>query len=207
MASSFFDHNNSFWQWLAGVVDVFGLSLCWLLCSLPLLTVGAATAALYDGVYHGLRRGEGRVYPRFFRTFVRELLPATLASLPFAGAGLLCALLFHVTQTMAAAGNGAAAVLVWAYGLLFSLPLGSWLLTMALLSRFRLRTGQLLSAALRLSLARLPVLLALSLLTVAGLRLMGWWYVSMSFLPALLLWGASFCFEPIFRPWLEQEAG
>lgn len=203
MASSVFDHNNPFWQWLASMVDIVGLSLCWLLCSLPLLTVGAATAALYDGVYHGLRRGKGGVYPRFFKTFVRELGPATLLSLPFAGVWLVCGGLFEVTRTMAAAGNRVAAILVWAYGLLFSLPLGGWLFTMALLSRFVLPTGRLLATALRVALSHLPMLLVLSLLAVAAVRLMAWWYISLTFLPAVTALVASLFFEPVFRPYLD----
>ena len=46
MASPIFDYNNSFWQWLSRLTDLFGLSLCWLMCSLPLLTVGAATTTV-----------------------------------------------------------------------------------------------------------------------------------------------------------------
>lgn len=205
MASSIFDYNNSFWQWLSRLTDLFGLSLCWLLCSLPLLTIGAATTALYDGVYHGIRRGESPVYVRFFKTFVRELKTATLATLPALGLGAVCLLLRQVTRTMAAGGDPVAGLLLYGYPVLFCLPLAVWLLAMALLSRFDFRAGALLKTAARLTMARLPSAMAVAILTALAVRVMLWWYFSLAFLPALTALAASLFVERIFRPWLEGQ--
>ena len=82
MLGSVFDPQNGFWRWLARVCDVVGLSLCWVLCSLPVITVGAATTALYDSIYHGVRRGETGDYVRFFRTFRESFKPAALLTVP-----------------------------------------------------------------------------------------------------------------------------
>lgn len=205
MASPFFDYNNSFWQWLARFTDLFGLSLCWLLCSLPLVTVGAATTALYDGVYHGIRRGESPVYVRFFKTFARELKTATLATLPALGLGAVYLLLRQVTHTMAAGGDPVAAILAYAYPVLFCLPLAVWLLAMALLSRFTFRAGALLKTAARLTVARLPAALAVAVLAALAARVMLWWYFSLTFLPALTALAASLFVERIFRPYLGER--
>lgn len=42
-----FDYDSKLFQLLLRVSDVVALSLLWLLCSLPILTLGASTSALY----------------------------------------------------------------------------------------------------------------------------------------------------------------
>ena len=43
-----FDPENKFWQFLNKVTDAALMSLLWLLTSLPLVTIGASTAAFYS---------------------------------------------------------------------------------------------------------------------------------------------------------------
>lgn len=64
------------------------LSLFWLACSLPVVTIGAASAALYDAPVHGIRREEAGCYRRFFRTFRRELKTAVPAWLLWGAAAI-----------------------------------------------------------------------------------------------------------------------
>ena len=54
-----FDPQNSFWRFFGLVPDVLILSLMWVLFSLPVVTIGASTTALYDAVAHGIRFKEG----------------------------------------------------------------------------------------------------------------------------------------------------
>lgn len=61
MFGNLFNPQNSFWQTVDHLSDLLILSLLWLLCSLPLVTAGAAAAALYDAAAHcrrARRRGE-----------------------------------------------------------------------------------------------------------------------------------------------------
>lgn len=69
------------WRWCSRILDIMVLSIFWLVCSIPVVTIGAASAALYDAAVHGIRREEPGGYVRFFRTFKRELkiaVPATV---------------------------------------------------------------------------------------------------------------------------------
>ena len=58
MSSGIFNPQNRFWQTLDHFADLLILSLLWLVCSLPLITAGAASAALYDAVARCVRGGE-----------------------------------------------------------------------------------------------------------------------------------------------------
>lgn len=57
-----------FYHILCGIFDLVILNLCWLLCCLPVVTIGAATASLYRAVY-AMRRDEGSPIRDFFRIF------------------------------------------------------------------------------------------------------------------------------------------
>ena len=67
-----FNPENFFWKCFDKMADVVGLSLLWFMCSLPVVTIGPACAALYDASARCVRGGEGSPYGRFLRTFRRE---------------------------------------------------------------------------------------------------------------------------------------
>ena len=73
-----FNPENFFWKCFDKMADVLGLSLLWLLCSLPVITAGPACAALYDAAARCVRGGEPGPYRRFFRTFRQEFKSAAL---------------------------------------------------------------------------------------------------------------------------------
>ena len=59
--------------------DLVTLSLLWFVCSLPVLTIGMSSAALFHTYEKVLVDGEGRLIPSFFRSFRDNLsiaLPA-----------------------------------------------------------------------------------------------------------------------------------
>ena len=53
------------WRWCSRILDIMVLSILWFFCSLPAVTTGAASAALYDAAVHGIRRDEPGAYARF----------------------------------------------------------------------------------------------------------------------------------------------
>ena len=84
-----FDPNNGFWGGIARLVDVVGVSLLWIVCCLPVVTIGPATSALYLTTLRCIRQGEGHTYGRFFRSFRENLKVGILAAIgSFAGSAL-----------------------------------------------------------------------------------------------------------------------
>ena len=59
MFGRIFNPENAFFRTADKLADLVMLSLMWALCSIPLVTLGPATAALYDAAVKILRRGEG----------------------------------------------------------------------------------------------------------------------------------------------------
>lgn len=87
------------------------LNLLWFVCSLPVFTLGAATAALYDVTLRMARGEEPELTRRFFQAFRENFRQATTLWLLLLGIGALLGLdgyiLYHLYKSTA----GAAAVI------------------------------------------------------------------------------------------------
>jgi uncharacterized membrane protein YesL len=64
---------------LSVLVDLIILNLLFVLCSIPVITAGAAEVACYSSVFRMLRGGEGVSIAGFFRDFAAGFKKATLA--------------------------------------------------------------------------------------------------------------------------------
>ena len=74
----FFDPENKFWQFMNKITDVACMSLLWALFSLPIITMGAATAAFYEFTLNQVKETEGKVIRSFCSSFRRHFKKATL---------------------------------------------------------------------------------------------------------------------------------
>lgn len=63
---------------LSGLIDLIVAGFLWLFCSLPLITLGATTSALYYAVNKCVRHNRGRLIPTFFQGFRSSFRPSTL---------------------------------------------------------------------------------------------------------------------------------
>ena len=93
MLRSFFDSESPLSRLLGRVLDIVVLSVLWLVCSLPIVTIGPASAALYYSCAKCLRHQEPGPYRNFFSAFRQNLktgIGATMALL------LLAILLEHL---------------------------------------------------------------------------------------------------------------
>lgn len=86
--SGCFNPENRFWMFIEKVMDVALISLLWLVCSLPLVTIGAATTAVFQFTLHQVRDEEGYVWKSFFRAFKQNFRQATVLWLGGLAAGI-----------------------------------------------------------------------------------------------------------------------
>ena len=73
------------------ISELLELSLCWTLCSLPVITAVPAAAALYHTCALCVRRGEDGAFGRFLRSFRQNLRQGCILSVPLVVLGLLAA--------------------------------------------------------------------------------------------------------------------
>lgn len=204
MFGRIFSPDNWFFRGTGKLVDVVLLSLLWLAVSLPLVTVGPASAALYDTVVRTLRNQEETApYRRFFRVFRREFKVGALTTLVVlaVGFGLYC---LYILLLLIAAGGGAGYVLYVAFLVVLLLAVGVVSYLFPVLSRFTFGVGGLLSVSVKLALAHLPATACLAVAAAAGawVCLRYWWPVI--FVPAVVVLLSAQLLEPIFQPYMEQ---
>lgn len=205
MFGSIFNPQNKFWQTLDHLADLLILSLLWLLCSLPLITAGAASTALYDAAAHCLHGPEPMPWKRFFHTFRRELPCACLVTVVW---GILLLLLVNALEIIAAAasaGVGSARIILVFCLVLMILPAGAACWMFPLLSRFAFHPIELILTALRLTVGYLPRTVGLLLIAGISALLVRVLLIPIVILPGAAAWLFVLLLEPVFRRYQPQE--
>lgn len=78
MLSGIFNYDNPVWRFIGKLCDVMILNVLWLICSIPIVTVGAATTAVYYVTLKLVRDEEGPTIRSFFRSFRENFRQATI---------------------------------------------------------------------------------------------------------------------------------
>lgn len=73
-----FDINNPVWKFMGRLADLFFLTILWAVCSLPIITIGASTTALYYVALKMAEGQEGYLRQDFFRSFKENFRQSTI---------------------------------------------------------------------------------------------------------------------------------
>lgn len=76
-----FRYDNSVMQVLGKITDCICISLLWLIASLPVITLGASSTAMYYAINRCVRRGEGGIWGAFWKSFRENFKQATTLGL------------------------------------------------------------------------------------------------------------------------------
>lgn len=205
MTRRFFNSETGIWRFFGWVGDIVILSLLWTLFSLPLLTAGASSTALYDAAVHSVRRREDSAFERFWRTFRREWKTATLSALFWAAIAAVPVLLYMLTVRSAPEGQPITLQSVLFLLLLFLLLcILSWVFP--LLSRFTFSFISLQGTAVRLALGQILRSSAMALLSGLGIWACLNHVFSVFFAPGLIAWLSTFLIEPVFQSYENPPA-
>lgn len=200
---SFFNSENWFWQGFGRLADYFILSILWLLCSLPVVTLGTASIALYDTVAHCLRSKEGNMVKRFFSTFKRELGRGILLTILWA---LICFFLNMAYQILCQLGQSSSGWNIFSivYFVTLLIPLGIICWLVAIESRFTHTFGSLHRVALTFTFGYLPSTLAIVALLVLEINILMNFFFFAMILPAVIVHLQSFFIERVFRRYMPE---
>lgn len=199
-----FNSENWLWKPFSWVADVVLLSCLWFLCSAPLVTMGAATAAAYDVAARCIRGDDRGFFSRFFRTFKAEWKQATLSLLLWAAVIGGSYALVRLFGNSVAVTDGS--VMLTVAGLLMVVVLAGvacWVLPIQ--SRFDMSFGAVTAAAVKLALGNMPRTMALGLLTVLCAFLCIRLWLPFMVLPGVLMLLWTLLLEPVFRQFEPEE--
>lgn len=207
MFHGFFDSESAFFRFFGWVVDIVILSALWAVCSLPVLTIGPASTALYYSCAKCLRHQEPGPYRNFLSAFRQNLKTGLGATVVF----LLLAVLLNAGYLflVRAAGSGSSlweAVRIM-YLVLLVIPVSAAACAFPLLSRFTYTVSGLLSNTIRLTFRHLPQMVAAGALaaTTAIVMVLFWYCGAILAAPALCALLLTFLLEPVFRKYTPKE--
>ena len=78
--AKFFSTDSKLYQFMSRLTDVFKLNILWLLCCLPIVTIGASTIAAFSVTLRMVEDKEGYVSKDFFKAFkanIKQGIPMT----------------------------------------------------------------------------------------------------------------------------------
>ena len=204
MFRSLFNPDNALMITVTQITDCIFLSLFWLLGCFPVVTAGAATAALYDAVWREFRKGEKHSWQRFLHSFRQNLKPGLVPTVIFlaVSAGVLWA----VIQAWNAAVYGTVSWAFFAAAAFVALVIvGIGSILFPMMSRFENSVGALFANTFRLGMARLPLTVGLGLVNAITVFLCARYVVPLFFLPALASLISTLFIEPMFKPFMPEE--
>lgn len=122
----FFSVDSAFYKFIVRLWDLIQLNFCWLLCSLPIVTVGASTVAACSVALKMAEDTEGYIVKSFFKAFKENLkggIPLGLLTLVAVYAVYLDFQFWGATESVLFLAMGIVAIFVFTMGLLYAFPL------------------------------------------------------------------------------------
>ena len=204
MFRKFLNPDNALMITMTQITDCVFLSLFFLVGCIPVVTVGASFAALYDAAYRGFRQGEKHSWGRFWQVY-RENWKAGI--LPTAAFLLILSGVIKVLVSLwnSAVAGGVSWMGFSAGAFAGVLILGILSLLFPVLSRFENSFPGLLKNTFFLAMANLPRTIALGILNAAAGLACAFYVLPLFFLPALAALIGSLLIEPMFRPFMPAE--
>lgn len=180
------------------------LSILWLICSIPIISLGPSTAALYYAVVKSVRCQRGSFLHEFLSSFKANLLPG----LPVTALLLLYLLLssgsIYFAYSSPSLPQGLRFLFFSVGGVFFILILLISSCVYILLSRLQLSLVECFKVSILFSVLNYKCTAKLILLLLCTLFIMILFPASLLFLPGLSCYLSSFVFEPTFKTYLAQ---
>lgn len=199
-----FNLDNKFFQALGKLVDCMALSALWLVCSLPIVTFGASTSALYYAIHKSVRGNRGYMTKNFFHAFTKGFKQSTLSWLILLVVQIVLGMDAYITfQTLKTGSKMGVFFYFFLIMIVFSIIWACYLFPYA--ARFEDGVKATMKNALLMMIIHLPwSLLILVLFAVAAIAVYIF-PVLIFLMPALLFLTYDGILERIFRKYMSEE--
>lgn len=199
-----FDINNPVMRWVVKIFDCICLSILWVAACLPIVTIGAASTALFATIHRYIRLEEGSMLRTFFRAFRENFKRSTLCWLVVLTILALLAVDVLVFRTMAVNGHPLGK-LYWLILLLTGVAATWTAYLFAYAERFDGSVKDVLKLSFLLMVLHPMKAAAVLLILLAGAALVAIGPVALSIVPALCCWLCDIVIAGAFSQHLREE--
>ena len=168
--------------------DFILLNLLWVICSIPIVTFGAATTAKYTVAMRIIRREESKVFSGFFKAFKENFKQATIIWLILMVAVALCVLDWTWIRSK---GDAVPDFYVIAIGIITVIVGGTIMSVFPFIARFTVTVKEAIKAAVIFTLLHF-IQLALIVALEIGTYIASLWYFR--WFPLIVLFGTTSAF-------------
>lgn len=206
MFSGFFNYDNPVWRFIGKFWDVILLSILWTICSIPIVTIGASTTAMYYVTLKLVRDEDGYTIRSFFKSFRENFKQATIIWLIFLAVGIILGVDLYFFIWMFTGAEKVKMVMTSVFVALTFVYLAMFTYVFPLQARFYNPVKRTIFNAFFMSIRHL--LQTIGMLVVdAGLI-----FLSVTYIPQLLLFGIalfafvnSYMLAAVFRKYMPEE--
>lgn len=183
--NNLFNPNGSLAKGLNVAFDVIALSICWVLCCVPILTPGLACAGLYYAIDHyTLERQEGAL-KGFVQSIKQNFKQGIFVYLIVVLIGLFICWSMWISYQMMTMGSFMGRVILFFGGTVLFFYLGFLNYLFPTLANYSYSIKELFSVSLQLSILHLPTTILFSLMSVLSIVSVYYFWVLLAFLPGL----------------------
>lgn len=180
------------------------LSALWFFCSLPIITFGASTSALYYAVHKSVRGNRGYMTKNFFHAFTKSFKQSTLSWLVLLVVQIVLVLDAYITYQTLKAGNAFGTFFYFfLIMIVFSILWACYLFPY--IARFEDKVKTTLKNSMLMMIIHLPWSLLVLALFVITILVIYFFPILIFIMPALLFLTYDAILERIFRKYMSEE--
>lgn len=200
----FFSYDSGLMQALSKLFDCICLAILWIICCVPIFTVGASTTALYYSYNKAIRQKRSYAIKEFFHGFKMNFKQSTVVWLIVLLLYVVAIFDLMILRGMSSSAGFIKVILLFVLAMLVFLTM--WVTyVFPYLARFENHTKAVMKNSAIIMIANLPwsILLLVLFVIAAGLLLL----IPMFgiFAPALYVAFANLILERIFRKYMTEE--
>lgn len=208
--SNFFNMDNGFFRALGKLADLMILNILFLLCSIPIFTIGASMTAMYYVTLKMAENEDGYIARSFFKSFRQNFKQATVIWLIMLLFGIILVLDLLIMKNASGTVATVFKVIITATGFLYIMML---IYVFPVLARFYNTTKAIFKNSFIMAIADFPrtfVMLVITLGSVAIMFLNNYvfWYGILVWILAgfaLVAFANSFFLKKIFAKYMPKE--
>ncbi len=198
---SIFGSDTKFARFMNKVGDIILLSILWIVCCVPIITIGASTTAAYYAAAKVIRHSTGYEWNEFFKCFRLNFKSTIGMNLVF----IICAafLIFNFI-VMGGADDELFFYLKMVYLVIAVLIIGVYAYAYPVLSRFSLKSGKIMIMSMQLFFRHFPTTMAIVgmfALTLFGMYMMPWAFF---ILPGVFMFIVTFLMERVLLKYMPK---
>ena len=211
MWDNIFNLDNPIYRFFSRLVDLVILTVLWIICSIPIFTIGASTTALYYTSINSISREDGYIAKMFFRSFGRNFRQATaIWGIMFLLGAILGGDVYCWFTLFNNTGAGYTQVMLVVSLILFFIYLMGLIYVFPVLSKFDNTVKATIKNAYLLSIKHLDKTILIMIvpgIVVAGILLTNvYWLPFILLFMGLIAFIQAYIFKNTFKSYMEEDS-